>query len=135
MIKIYYKAFPLTHPEEAEKEIQFYIDSGYEILSMTSESHGEFGCIMAVMKWDEANSDLWTGHTVRCGGKLYEVVACSPDPFIVFDDGSKHYGITIVSIDGNSNDWMLVNDAQVELVEDKNESIFSTSWRVQRLYR
>lgn len=121
MIKIYNKAFPLRHPEEVEKEIQHYIDSKWEIVSVASELHGEFGHIMVVMKWDEANSgifDPWTGHTVRCGGKLYEVVACSPDPYIVFDDGSKHYRMTIVSIDGNSNNWMVVNDAQVELVED-----------------
>lgn len=122
MIKIYHKAFPLIHPEEAEKEIQLYIDSGYEILSMTSESHGEFGCIMAVMKWDEAKAGIfnpWMGCTVRCGNELYKVVACSSDPYIVFDDGSKHYGMTIEPINGNSDDYMLVNDAQVELVEDK----------------
>ena len=122
MIKIYYKAFPLTHPEEAEKEIQLYIDSGYEILSMTSESHGEFGCVMAVMKWDEAKAGIfnpWMGCTVKCGNELYKVVACSPDPYIVFDDGSKHYGMTIVPINGNPDNWIAVNDAQVELVEDK----------------
>ena len=122
MIKIYNKAFPLSHPEEVEKEIQCYIDSGYEILSMASELHYESGRIMAVMKWDEAKAGIfnpWMGCTVKCGNELYKVVTCSPDPYIAFDDGTKHYVMTIEPIDGNSNDYMLVNDAQVELVEDK----------------
>lgn len=122
MIKIYNKAFPLSHPEEVEKEIQLYIDNGYEILSTTSELNGEFGHIMAVMKWDETKAGIfnpWVGCTVRCGNELYKVVTCSSDPYIAFDDDTKHYAMTIEPINGNSNYYMLVNDTQVELVEDK----------------
>ncbi len=122
MIKIYNKAFPLSHPEEVEKEIQLYINNGYEILSTASELHGEFGHIMAVMKWDEAKAGIfnpWVGCTVRCGNELYKVVTCSPDPYIIFDDGTKHYAMTIEPIEGDLSYWIAVNDAQVELVEDK----------------
>lgn len=122
MIKIYTKAFPLKYRKEVEKEIQYYIDSKWEILSVTSELHGEFGHVMVIMEWDEANSgifDPWTGHTVRYKGKLHKVVACSPNPDIVFNDGSKHYAMWIESIYGDSDDLMMVNDAQVELVEDR----------------
>lgn len=120
MIKIYTKDFPLSHHKEVEKEIQLYIDSKWEILSVASDLHGEFGHIMVMMEWNEANSGIfnpWIGHTVIHGGKLYKVVACSPD--IVFDDGSKHYIMRIESIYEDSDDWMLVNDTQVRLVEDK----------------
>lgn len=117
MIKIYTKGFPLDHPEEVEKEIQHYIDNKWEILSMNSESCGQFGRIIAVMKRDEVSSP-WLGRIVWCGDVLYKVVECTSEPYFVFDDGSKHYVMTIVPIDGDSNRWMKVNDTQVELVED-----------------
>lgn len=119
MIKIYAKGFPLDHPEEVEKEIQYYIDNKWEILSMTSESCGQFGRIMAVMKRDEAPNP-WLGRIVWYEDMLYEVVECTSEPTLVFDDGSKHYVMKIKPIEGyiDSNYWIKVNDAQVELVED-----------------
>jgi len=127
MIKIYTKTFSLLDNfKEVEEEIQRYIDSKWEILSMASELHDEVVSIIAVMKLDELTSGMfnpWVGHTVRCGGELYKVILCSPEPYLVFDDGSKHYVMSIEPIDGDPDDWIAVNDAQVELVEDwRNET-------------
>lgn len=117
MIKIYTKGFPLDHPEEVEKEIQHYIDNKWEILSMNSESCGQFGRIIAVMKRDET-PEPWLGRIVWYGDALYRVVECSCEPYIVFDDGSKHYAMTIRPTEGDLSYWITVNDAQVELMGD-----------------
>ena len=60
----------------------------------------------------------YLGKTVRCGDGLYEVVECSNKPYLIFDDGSLHYGMTIQRIGGNPDDWLAVDDAQVEIVEE-----------------
>lgn len=54
------------------------------------------------------------GQMVKCGKYKCKVFDISCEPFIEFDDGSKHYGIDIVREDGVP---LYVNDAQIEAIE------------------
>lgn len=46
--------------------------------------------------------------------KEYEVVDISSEPWIEFDDGSMHYGMTIKPCDGLLRDAIFLNDAQID---------------------
>ena len=46
--------------------------------------------------------------------KEYEVVDISSEPWIEFDDGSMHYGMTIKPCDGSLKDAIFLNDAQID---------------------
>ena len=48
------------------------------------------------------------------GGYRGEIYAISKYPYIEFDDGSKHYVMTVIL---DSGDFISVNDAQIEVIE------------------
>jgi len=58
----------------------------------------------------------WLGKTVKYGDgeSRYLVTECSPQPYIKFDDGSLHYGMTIVELGGDLE--LYVNDAQIKRI-------------------
>lgn len=55
------------------------------------------------------------GETVKCGDSEYVVVAISDEPYLEFDDSSKHY---VLSIHNDKTD-LFVNDTQIELIKNK----------------
>ena len=54
------------------------------------------------------------GQMVKCGEYKFKIFDISCEPFIEFEDSSKHYGIDIVREDGVP---LYVNDAQIEVIE------------------
>ena len=60
----------------------------------------------------------WLGKTVRLDndsdGCQFLVTECSPEPYIKFNDGSLHYGMTIVKLGGDLT--LYVTDAQIRSV-------------------
>ena len=52
--------------------------------------------------------EIW--QKVYFGGEEYQIIEISKDPYIKFNDGSKHYVLTIVNDNG---DFVYVNDAQI----------------------
>ena len=50
------------------------------------------------------------GQKVYFGGEEYQIIEISKDPYIKFDDGSRHYVLTIIN---NNGDFVYVNDAQI----------------------
>lgn len=58
----------------------------------------------------------WLGKTVKYGDgeTRYLVTECSPQPYIKFDDGSLHYGMTILELGGDLE--LYVNDAQIRRI-------------------
>lgn len=54
------------------------------------------------------------GEKVKCGGVDYEIISISKTPYCVFDDGSKHFVIDLKKCNGNWNDVLFVNEAQID---------------------
>lgn len=52
---------------------------------------------------------------VKFCNEEYTIIGISPNPFIEFDDGSKHYCLTIINKD---NIKIYVNDAQIEAIKE-----------------
>ena len=52
--------------------------------------------------------------TIGKNKKKYEVVDISSEPWIEFEDGSMHYGMTIKPCDGSIRDAIILNDAQID---------------------
>ena len=63
--------------------------------------------------WGDTNKPK-IGQRVVVGGTEYDIVAVSPEPYIEFDDGSKHYAMTVQKVGGDQNDVLYINDAQVD---------------------
>ena len=59
------------------------------------------------------------GETVKCGDSEYVVTGISNEPYIKFDDGSKHYVLTI----HNEKTDLCVSDAQIEIIIPGEELI------------
>lgn len=65
-------------------------------------------------------SEEMLGKMVKYGDRYYYIEAISPEPWIIFDDGSKHYAMTLRACgsDYRENDVLFVNDAQIKSYED-----------------
>lgn len=63
--------------------------------------------------WGNTNKPK-IGQRVVISGTEYDIVAVSPEPYIEFDDGSKHYAMTVQKVGGDRNDVLYINDAQVD---------------------
>ena len=63
--------------------------------------------------WGNTNKPK-IGQRVVINGTEYDIVAVSPEPYIEFDDGSKHYAMTVQKVGGAQNDVLYINDAQVD---------------------
>lgn len=63
--------------------------------------------------WGNTNKPK-IGQRVVISGTEYDIVAVSPEPYIEFDDGSKHYAMTVQKVGGDQNDVLYINDAQVD---------------------
>lgn len=57
---------------------------------------------------------LEVGQIVKCGGKKYEIVGISSDPYMIFGDGSKHYVLSIKLCGGDRDDILYINDSQLD---------------------
>lgn len=53
------------------------------------------------------------GDIVKFGKDKYEIVGISDEPYVVFDDGSRHYALSLHKVGGDYHDWLYVNDAQI----------------------
>lgn len=53
------------------------------------------------------------GQIVECGGLNYEIICISLEPCLIFGDGSRHYIMTLRLCNGEYDDVIYVNDAQL----------------------
>lgn len=61
------------------------------------------------------------GDIVKCGSNQYFIIDISDAPYIIFDDGSAHYVLTLRLIGGDWQDLVCVNEAQITYdKEDKD---------------
>ena len=64
------------------------------------------------------NNKPYVGQIVKTASKiLWEVKEISSIPYQKFDDGSCHYVVKLQQVNGTCQDWLLVNDAQIEEVD------------------
>ena len=54
------------------------------------------------------------GQIVKCGGIYYEIIGISQEPYCKFDNGSLHYVMTLRRCNGEFDDVLFVNDAQLD---------------------
>lgn len=54
------------------------------------------------------------GKDVTIQGVRYVIIAVSPEPFWEFDDGTKHYCLTVRKINGDPRDILMINDTQID---------------------
>ena len=73
----------------------------------------------------------------RC--EEYKVMDISDEPYEIFDDGSKHYVLSLCKVNGDYNDWRYVNDAQIELkkwytiIGTKAEMFVDGEWKYGKI--
>jgi len=54
------------------------------------------------------------GEHVIFGGEEYQIIDMSNTPYLKFDNGTMHYVMSIAKVNGTVDDWVIVNDAQVD---------------------
>ena len=59
------------------------------------------------------NKRFKVGQQVKCGSVNYEIISISKIPYCIFEDGSKHYVMTLKKCNGDWDDVLFVNDAQI----------------------